>query len=154
MHFLPRKANLILACRPNRSFTGCAFVLILFNQNGSGKNWEEFCQNFPAQELRRKSASGKVPRRARFEKAESLGHRHWTPAYLASKRTGLNCTVHDGRNFQYLSKKNWDQSKFEGLYTQYPIIRNGLIRNSAEFLGKFKNRALGSSNLRTTTKNL
>ena len=103
--FLPRKANLILACRPNRSFTGCAFVLILFNQNGSGKNWEEFCQNFPAQELRRKSASGKVPRRARFEKAESLGQRHWTPAYLASKRTGLNCTVHYSRNIQYSSKK-------------------------------------------------
>ena len=31
-------------------------------------------------------------------------------------------------------------------YTQYPIIRNGLIRDSAEFLGKFKKRALGRSN--------
>ena len=29
-------------------------------------------------------------------------------------------------------------------YTQYPIIRNGLIRNSSEFLGKFKKRALGT----------
>ena len=38
-----------------------------------------------------------------------------------SKRTGLNCTVHYGRNFQYLSKKNWDQSKFEGLYTPEPL---------------------------------
>ena len=39
-------------------------------------------------------------------------------------------------------------------YTQYPIIRNGLIRNNAEFLGKFKNRALGRSNLRNASKNL
>ena len=39
-------------------------------------------------------------------------------------------------------------------YTQYPIIRNGLIRNSAEFLGKFKKRALGRSNLRNASKNL
>ena len=40
------------------------------------------------------------------------------------------------------------------VYTQYPIIRNGLIRNSAEFLGKFKKRALGKSNLRNASKNL
>ena len=40
------------------------------------------------------------------------------------------------------------------VYTQYPIIRNGLIRNSAEFLGKFKKRALGRSNLRNASKNL
>ena len=39
-------------------------------------------------------------------------------------------------------------------YTQSPIIRTGRISSGAEFLGKFKNRALGSSNLRTTTKNL
>ena len=39
-------------------------------------------------------------------------------------------------------------------YTQYPIIRNSLIRNSAEFLGKFKKRALGRSNLRNASKNL
>ena len=39
-------------------------------------------------------------------------------------------------------------------YTQYPIIRNGLIRNSAEFLGKFKKRALSRSNLRNASKNL
>ena len=39
-------------------------------------------------------------------------------------------------------------------YTQYPIIRNGLIRNSAEFLGKFKKRALSMSNLRNASKNL
>ena len=38
--------------------------------------------------------------------------------------------------------------------TQYPIIRNGLIRNSAEILGKFKKRALGESNLRNASKNL
>ena len=37
-------------------------------------------------------------------------------------------------------------------YTQYPIIRNGLIRNSAEFFGKFKKQALGRSNLRNTSK--
>jgi hypothetical protein len=40
------------------------------------------------------------------------------------------------------------------VYTQSPIIRTGRIRTDAEFLGKFKNRALGSSNLRTTSKNL
>ena len=39
-------------------------------------------------------------------------------------------------------------------YTQYPIIRNCLIRNSAEFLGKFKKLALGRSNLRNALKNL
>ena len=39
-------------------------------------------------------------------------------------------------------------------YTQYPIIRNGLIRNSTEFLEKFKKRALGRSNLRNAPKNL
>ena len=39
-------------------------------------------------------------------------------------------------------------------YTQYPIIRNGLIRNSPEFLGKFKKRALSWSNLRNASKNL
>ena len=40
------------------------------------------------------------------------------------------------------------------LYTQSPIIRTSLIRTDAEFLGKFKHRALGSSNLSTTSKNL
>ena len=39
-------------------------------------------------------------------------------------------------------------------YTQYPIIRNGLIRNSAKFWGKFKKRALSGSNLRNASKNL
>ena len=40
------------------------------------------------------------------------------------------------------------------IYTQSPFIRTSLIRTGAEFLGKFKNRALGGSNLRTTSKNL
>ena len=39
-------------------------------------------------------------------------------------------------------------------YTQSLIIRTGCIRTDAGFLGKFKNQALGSSNLRTTSKNL
>ena len=39
-------------------------------------------------------------------------------------------------------------------YTQSPFIRTSLIRTSAEFLGIFKTRALGGSNLRTTLKNL
>ena len=39
-------------------------------------------------------------------------------------------------------------------YTQSLIRRTGRIRTGAEFLGKFKNQALGSSNLRTTSKNL
>jgi hypothetical protein len=33
-------------------------------------------------------------------------------------------------------------------YTQSPIMRTSLIRIDAEFLGKFKHRALGSSNLK------
>merc|ERR1711997_1337131 len=40
------------------------------------------------------------------------------------------------------------------LYTQSPFIRTSLIRTSTEFLGKFKSRALGGSNLRTKSKNL
>ena len=40
------------------------------------------------------------------------------------------------------------------LYTQYPIIRNVLIRNIGEFLGKFKKQALSRPNLRNTSKNL
>ena len=39
-------------------------------------------------------------------------------------------------------------------YTQSLIIRTDPIRLGAEFWGKFKTRALGSSNLRTTSKNL
>ena len=39
-------------------------------------------------------------------------------------------------------------------YTQSLFIRTGPIRLGAEFWGKFKTRALGSSNLRTTSKNL
>ena len=35
-----------------------------------------------------------------------------------------------------------------GKYTQYPIIRNGHIRNSTEFLGKFKKPALGIKELK------
>ena len=42
---------------------------------------------------------------------------------------------------------------FKG-YTQYPIKRNGHIRNSTEFLGKFKKRALSGSNLRNASKNV
>ena len=52
------------------------------------------------------------------------------------------------------SRRNGEKRVVGFLYTQYPIIRNGLIRNSAEFLGKFKKRALGRSNLRNTSKNL
>ena len=39
-------------------------------------------------------------------------------------------------------------------YTQSLFIRTTSIRLDAEILGKFKTRALGSSNLRTTSKNL
>ena len=42
--------------------------------------------------------------------------------------------------------QGWNSWLGGGGYTQYPIIRNGLIRNNAEFLGKFKKRALGRSN--------
>ena len=52
-------------------------------------------------------------------------------------------------------KMLWNKAiYFDFQYTQYPIIRNGLIRNSAEFLWKFKKRALGESNLRNASKNL
>ena len=40
------------------------------------------------------------------------------------------------------------------MYMQSPIIRTGRIRTGAEFLEKFRSQALGSSNLRTTSKNL
>ena len=40
------------------------------------------------------------------------------------------------------------------MYTQSPFIKTSLIRTGAEFLGKFKNPALGGSNLRTKSKNL
>ena len=39
-------------------------------------------------------------------------------------------------------------------YTQSPIISTSLKSTDAELLGKFKHRALGSSNLSTTSKNL
>ena len=52
------------------------------------------------------------------------------------------------------SRRNGEKRVVGFLYTQYPIIRNGLIRNSAEFLGKFKKRALGMSKLRNISKNL
>ena len=48
--------------------------------------------------------------------------------------------------------RQWQVRSF--VYTQSPFIRTSLIRTSAEFLGKFKTRALGGSNLRTTSKNL
>ena len=38
-------------------------------------------------------------------------------------------------------------------YTKSPIIRNSPIRLGVEFRGKFKQRALGRSNLRDTSKN-
>jgi hypothetical protein len=40
------------------------------------------------------------------------------------------------------------------VYRQSPFITTSLIRTGAEFLGKFKNPALGGSNLRTKSKNL
>ena len=40
------------------------------------------------------------------------------------------------------------------LIPQSPIIRTSLIRTDAEILGKFKYRALGSSNLRNTSKDV
>ena len=48
---------------------------------------------------------------------------------------------------RYVISRQW-------IYTQSPFIRTTTIRLNAEILGKFKTRALGSSNLRTTSKNL
>ena len=39
-------------------------------------------------------------------------------------------------------------------YTQYPIIRNGLIRNASEVWGNFKKRLVNGSNLRNALKQL
>ena len=42
----------------------------------------------------------------------------------------------------------------QGGYTQYPIIKNGLIRNDAEISVNFKKPAFKGSNLRNALKNL
>ena len=52
------------------------------------------------------------------------------------------------RSSQYI------KSGEQALYTQSPIIKTSRIRTADEFLGKFTNQAVGSSNLRTTSKNL
>ena len=52
-----------------------------------------------------------------------------------------------------LALKTQDAQNMNKIHAD-PIKRNGLIRNSAEFLGKFKKRALGRSNLRNASKNL
>ena len=52
-----------------------------------------------------------------------------------------------------MNKSNFRQYKYVN-YTQSPIIRTGRIRTAAESLGKFKKLAVGSSNLRTKSKNL
>ena len=65
------------------------------------------------------------------------------------------------------TRAQWGEILFEGAflfsyfrafhkkyYTKYLIIKNGHIRNGAEFWGKFKKRALGSSNLRNAFKNI
>ena len=50
-----------------------------------------------------------------------------------------------------LSKYKLGTSTFKmSADTRSPIIRNGTIRLGVEFLGKFKKRALGRSNLRNT----
>ena len=52
------------------------------------------------------------------------------------------------------SASNSLEKKSSVNYMQSPIIRNGPIRLSAEFWGKFKKRALGRSNLRNASKKL
>ena len=68
-------------------------------------------------------------------------------SYGSSSTEALDTTLDRGREVRNLEGDG-------GKYTQYLIIRNGHIRNSAEFLGKFKKRALGRSNLRNASKNL
>ena len=63
---------------------------------------------------------------------------------------GNNIVVQNCRLFFFVFQRKLRN----GYYTQSPIIRTGPIRLGAEFWGKFKTRALGSSNLRTTSKNL
>ena len=43
---------------------------------------------------------------------------------------------------------------FPNIYTQYPIIRNGLIRNTSEIWGNFKKQLVGQLNLRNVLKKL
>ena len=56
----------------------------------------------------------------------------------------------------FLMNNTWltEIVKITPRYTQSPFIRTSPIRTNAEFLWKFKTWALGSSNLRTTSKNL
>ena len=64
------------------------------------------------------------------------------------------------RNGAFYSAKTWWAIPLRPLadlsinYTQSPFIRTSPIRLDPEILGKFKTRALGNSNLRTTSKNL
>ena len=46
------------------------------------------------------------------------------------------------------------KSKGVMTYTQYPFIRNDIIRNSAEISGNFKKPAFKGSNLRNALKKL
>jgi hypothetical protein len=71
----------------------------------------------------------------------------------------LTTTVCKGGFIYILFSKSLNSTNFhpfpiQTLYTHFPIIRTSRIRTAAEFLGKFKSRAVGSSNLRTTSKNL
>ena len=64
--------------------------------------------------------------------------------------TELKFHFKSNTNVYYLKMEIFYFNSFESSekYTQSPIIRNGPIRLSVEFWGKFKKRALGRSNLR------
>ena len=83
----------------------------------------------------------------------------WVSKYQSSK-IEVEIAVHSFICYSCWKPKNmWNKWAERGhrpqcVYTQYPIIRNGLIRNSAESLWKFNKLALGRSILRNASKNL
>ena len=53
---------------------------------------------------------------------------------------------------RFLSVIEQKQLENHDIYTQYPFIRNALIRNNAEISGNFKKPAFKGSNLRNALK--
>ena len=77
----------------------------------------------------------------------------WLTGLLSGCLAEVGCLFGILFSSQHLGSNHATLMQIDKIYTQYPIIRNGVIRNSAEFLGKFKKRALGRPNLRNASKN-
>ena len=91
-------------------------------------------------------------RRAVFSGSPFSSHFHFSSISLEDKFS-LKFSQ-NSLKFLSLSKLPLPFITIHHHYTQSPIIRTSTIRLDPEILGKFKTRALGSSNLRTTSKNL